>query len=392
MKGDVRLRVESWMPEKLLQRALEQGICLKQVERPDDHTLIVETGERDARRLLGLCRRFSIPARVLSRRGGSALGRWLRRRWTLLPGLALAAALCAFALSRVWRIDIRFTGDAAARGSEAYIASLIGDMGLRPGMGRDIDAAALSEELQARAKGYSFIAARLEGGRLLVEAAPEVPAPEVYRVEDARDLYASRAGIVVSVNVEAGEACVQPGDTVKRGQLLIRGEERSGREATRPIAALGEVVIRTWFEGRAEGSLRAAQLRYTGRESTAQWLSTPWLDIPIVPGEEYAHQAVETASIPVGGLYVPVCVVRQTRRELRSVVERGDRELLSTRLTALSMADARAALWAEGPREYGVVRSWIRYTQADGDALKASAVLEITMNAAETRKDDPKGG
>ena len=75
----MRLRIRGLMPEKLTERALDQGVTFKRLSVGDDHILTVEVGERDARRLLRLCRRFSIPAEVVSRRGGSALQQWLRR-------------------------------------------------------------------------------------------------------------------------------------------------------------------------------------------------------------------------------------------------------------------------------------------------------------------------
>ena len=392
MKGEVRLRIRGLMPEKLLERAMDMGVRFARIRTGRDHTLLVDVGEGDARKLIKLCGRFSIPVEVVSRRGRSALRRWLRRRWTLGVGLIAALMVCWLGLGRIWRIDVRFTGDAADRGDISTFLELLEDRGICPGANRDIDTATLAEELLAGAGDYSYVGARVQGVVLQIEAAPEQEAPEVYDVEQPRNLYAERSGLVISVNAEAGEPCVKPGDTVQRGQLLIRGAEQATKADERSIAALGEVIIRAWFEGHAQGSLTSAQARYTGRQSASSTLVTPWFEVPITAGETYAHQSESTDDLPVGGLFLPVRIHRITARETRLVTERGDRELLSSRLVALAMADVRCRLALEGPLNYKIARSWIRYTQPGEDILRANAVCEIYTNTAVPWEELRQGG
>ena len=80
------------------------------------------------------------------------------------------------------------------------------------------------------------------------------------RLETARDLVAACDGVIVSVNAQSGEAAVEAGDTVRKGDVLIRGEERAGAEETRGISARGEVVARTWVEAEADVSLVRLEL------------------------------------------------------------------------------------------------------------------------------------
>lgn len=392
MKGEVLLRIRGLMPEKLIERAREHGVTFQSIAPQGDHEIVVGVNARDAEKLTALCHRFSIPCQVLSRRGKSALVPALRRRWTLLVGILLALGFCWAFLGHIWRVDIRFTGDAAALGNVEEISSILHELGVKPGVSRDIDAKLLSEELLARAEDFSYVGARVEGVRLLIEAAPEAASPEVYDLDAARDLYADRSGIVVSVNVESGVPCVQPGDAVRRGQLLIRGEEKISKEETRGIAALGEVVVRAWFEGSAEGPLWTERAAYTGKVSSASTLVTPWFEIPIVTGEEFDSQTVQADALPIGGLYLPVCIERVNNRETRVAREAVDVEALSERLGALAMADARSRLCAEGPAQYEIARCWTRVEPDTGDVLRVSAVCEIYANTAVTPEALRQGG
>ena len=392
MTDEVRLRIHGLMPEKLIERARELGVSFQTIRPLGDHEIIVGVSAADAERLRGLCERFSIPCVTLSRRGKSALTQALARRWTLLIGLGVAIAVCWAFLGHIWRVDIAFTGDAAALGKPEVVRAALTELDIRPGMGRDIDAGLLCDELSARLEGYSYFGARLEGVRLLIEAAPEAVPPAVYDVGAARDLYADRGGIVVSVNVEAGEPCVKPGDTVRRGQLLIRGEEKVSKEDSHAIAALGQVLIRAWFEGSAEMPTLMEHREFTGRVSAASTLMTPWFEVPILAGETFESQTEQTDMLPIGGLFLPVRIERVTRRETRVKTQEGDTDALRGRLAALALADARARLFAEGPAEYEIARCWTREHPIEDNTLRVSAVCEIITNTAVTTEALHQGG
>lgn len=386
MKSAVTLLIDTAMPERLIERAVDAGIAFHGVKRPGVHALLVEVPARDTRRLVALCERYSIAVRILSRRGLCAFIYALHTRRTLIVGIAAFFALCWFFAGRVWRIDIDIREDMLG-GDRKRIAEVLLDTGIKPGIPRAIDTGRLSDELMARCEGYGHIGAKLEGVRLVVEAVPEVSAPPLYNEGSHRNLYALMDGVVVSVNVEAGIPCVKAGDTVRRGQLLIRGEEKLSEEATRDIAARGAVMIRTWFEGSSEGALSVAQLHYTGRVSQTASLWTPWTAIPIVEGERFSSQSANREIIPIGGLFVPLCIERVTARETQAVYETGDKALLSERLTALSMADARASLTREAGRPFEITESWIRFSQPESNKLRAEAVCEINMDAAAAREE-----
>ena len=384
MRGEVTVRATCLMPERLLERALAQGARFDSIRRDGAHDLVVDCDAASARILLDQCARYRLDARVLRQRGKTAFLAFLKRRATLPVGWIVALALCWLFLGRVWLVDVTFTGEAAALGDRTALTQALEIAGIRPGMRRDADLSALTQALQADLGGYSYIGASLRGVRLLVEAAPEVPSPPLYDVAAARDLVSDRDGIVLSAVARSGSLCVQPGDAVRRGQLLIRGEEKATADETRPIAALGEVVVRAWFTGEAELPLYETQARFTGRASSASRLMTPWLVWPITEGETFDDAIREVETLPIGGLYLPLAIERVTQREVERRAVPRDADALRTRLATLSMADAAARLSASGAKACDILRRWIDY-ETVGDAMHARAVIEISVDAATTR-------
>ena len=385
MRNEVTVRARCLMPERLIDRAVNQGARFDSVRLAGNNTLVVCCDAASARLLLALCQRFNLSASVTHLRGGSALRRFIRRRATLIPGIACALALCALFLSRLWIVDIAFTGDNAALGDAAALARSLEARNIRPGIARNIDTALLAQRLQAEDRRYSYVGARLQGVRLLVEAVPEAPAPPLYDVDAARDLVCARDGIVVSAVVRSGMLCVKPGDAVRRGQVLIRGEEQASAEETRPIAALGEVIVRSWFSGEARLSRTEARTVDTGRRATGARLRAFGLEWPIVPARDFPAQRTEREYLPIGGMFVPLEIERLTHVETRRRESRLPEDILMQRAGALALADARTALRRTGPARYALSRSWVDYGN-DGGALLARAVIEIQSDAAATRE------
>ena len=385
MRGEVTVRVRCLMPEKLIDRATDQGARFADVQLTEDNTLLVQCDAQSARLLLSLCRRFNLEARVTRLRGFSALRRFVRQRATVALGIACAIMLSAFFLTRIWIVDIAFTGALAASGDPAALSRSLEAMGVRPGIGRSIDTGLLAQSLLARTESYSYASARLQGVRLLVEVAPEAPAPILYDVNAARDLVCAREGIVVSAVVRSGMPCVKPGDAVRRGQVLIRGEEQATKEQTRPIGALGEVIVRSWFSGEARLPLTQTDTVDTGRRSTGARLALLGFEWPITAARAYPSQRTERAYLPIGGLFLPLEIERFTNVEILRQDSQIPREILRARARALSLADAQASLLRDGPKAYVPGESWVDYEISDG-VLVARAVIEIQSDAAVTRE------
>ena len=384
MNHDLRLRVEGAYPERLLERCLTQGARFAQVQRTGARTLILDTDERSAEIVLALCKRYGLNHRVLRHGGFSALLQGLRSRWTLALGLILCAALCWGFLSRIWIIDVAFTGPDAALGSAAALRRCIAAEGICPGMAASaVDANLLQKRLLASAGDYSFIGVRVQGVRLLVEASPEVPAPEVYEIARARDLVASRDGVVESVTVHSGEASVRPGDTVRRGQTLIRGEEDRSKEETNPVSALGEVIARCWYEGSAQASLEKQFVAPTGRSETACRLELLGFRASITECKGFPSEKLKTEILPVVGLFLPLEVVRTTHIEVEEHSEAVEEAALKARLTALARGEVQAQLTADGI-DYELAAAWEDVSRSDG-MLRVRAVYEITTDIAASR-------
>lgn len=386
MNRDVHVLVEGALLERLVQRATDEGAVFAEARRCGTRQMELVTDAKSADILLRLCARYGIYARVLHRGGVTAVLGAMRRRWTLGLGLLLCLLAVRLSLSRLWWIDVEFIGPAAALGDKAQVEACLREEGVFPGMALNrIDDKRLKKQLMADAGSYSFIGVRRQGVRLLVEAAPEVPSPEVYQRQYARDLVAARDGVVVSVNALSGTACVKAGDTVRVGQTLIRGEEDKTKEETQGVAALGEVIARCWYEGGAQGSLTRSVVRRSGRVQESVQFCLLGLKLPIKTCEGFSQEEVVVERLPLAGLYLPLEMERSLHYETKIMTEEMDESVLRAQLGVLARAEALASLGRENISATQAT-SWEECTRQE-NVLHVRAVYEVSMDIAVTREE-----
>lgn len=250
LRGEVRVRVSSPFPERVLNVCAERGIALREPRFLGAEELAFTVAKRDWRRLRAACGDLGAQAKIERVAGAPfVLGR-LRRRWALLAG----AALCTLGLA----VNACFIWDLQVEGADAVpkerILRVLADFGVKRGAfaygfrQRDLCNRALP-----RLPELAWLTVNTRGCRATVVVRERVPKPEIVNESAPTNVVATRDALVTDVRALDGEAKVLRGATVRRGQLLISGVvETDGVLApvvgTRYLAGKGEVWGRTWYE------------------------------------------------------------------------------------------------------------------------------------------------
>lgn len=82
-------------------------------------------------------------------------------------------------------------------------------------------------------------------------------------------------------------------------------------------------MARVWEGARVQVSLRENQTEYTGATFQRQYVSTPWFNL--WPREEsgFAQQDIHAEIMPLGGLFLPLWVRRETCLEAQVTPSHG---------------------------------------------------------------------
>ena len=345
VRGTVTLTARGLFPERLLNLCAQQGVPCWGVEWQDGTTLRLTTHRSRLPLVNKLARRAGCELTVEGRWGlPDFLGRF-RRRYGFLLGLALSlAAVCV--LSQ-FVLTIHVTGNETV--STARILSQLRREGVRPGVyGPGLDRKAIAQRALLDLEELSWMSINLYGTRLEVVVREAVPSPEITDETGYYHVAAEADGIITQVEPLAGEAAVQEGDTVAKGEVLISGliSIQPPLYSDQPVRyyqthARGRVYARTWRTFEAAIPLEARVKRYTGEERTL-W-SLRCLDFGVdfyknssIPGDGYDKiTTVHQLTLP-GGRSLPMMLTAEQYRayetETVSVDPEAAQALLEDRL------------------------------------------------------------
>ncbi len=268
LRGSVRVRAQSAYPERVLNLCSARGIEFWDVRWLSAAELSLCVARRDLRALRRAAEGIGADLTVERAEGAPFFLARFRRRYALLAGLALCAALLAVNSLFIW--DLEVTGNETV--PTERILRALREQGVHRGTPvYSFDTQELCNRVLPELRDLCWIGVNVRGCRAYVQVRERVRPPERVNEKAPTNVVARRAGLVTKVRALDGEKRVLPGASVQRGQLLIAGVvDTGGTEhpsvSTRFLAGKGEVWARTWYELSVYIPLRWEEKRYTGEK------------------------------------------------------------------------------------------------------------------------------
>ena len=370
----VTVRVEGINLEKLVRDASHSGILLRDLTREGDRAIRVRIRAGDLLAFNALCERQGWAAREL--RAGIWLRgvRFLNRRRFLALGMLLGAMMVFLSSRMILRIRID-----NAQEYVAEVRNYLIEQGVRPGRGKNaFSTDALREGLSLRLPGLAFAALRYEGSTLVVDCRAAVPGESPNAPGLGMDIVAARSGIVTSISAVSGTPQVKEGQAVRKGQVLILGQERTQKGGVRAVQAQGQVMARVFYRGDARAPLYETQTVETGRTRRRVTLKSPWHTRVVRDAQPFASQDAGTYVQSVVGLYLPL--YREIEVFAETIVTKIPRE----RTDAMSVAQGAAQEMAKKqcPHRALILDKWVDYSMIDNEFVYATVVLEYETSVA----------
>lgn len=263
LQGQVRIRVETPFPERVLNLCGARNLAFWDMEWESETAFTCRLNRRDYYALRRAVKQLDCRLTVVRKEGVPFfLGRF-RRRHALLAGLTLCSALLFFGSFFIWD----FTVEGNQRVTDEEILRALQRQGVGIGtFGISLDTEDIRNHVLLEIPELSWVAVNVSGCRANVEVRERRTAPKPLDRKIPCNLVARRDGLVLRVQALGGVPQVLKGMSVTEGQLLISGVEDTGTFGTRFTAGLGSVEGRTWYTLTANVPLTGAEKRYTGRE------------------------------------------------------------------------------------------------------------------------------
>lgn len=239
--GTVRLEYTSANVSEGLRAINAAGITLYRTEPVDDLTLRFSVRRKDYRRLRKLTEGRGEQLRAVRWMGAFFAAKKLIRRPILLVGMALILWLTLFLPSRILFVEVE--------GNEAVPERLIMEYAAQNGLGfgtkrRLIRSERLKNQLMQSIPNLQWVGVNTVGCRAVISVKERTDLPEEEPAPPISSIVAERDGVVREMTVIAGSPLCKPGDSVKKGQVLISGYTDLGL-VLRAEQAQGEIFAET---------------------------------------------------------------------------------------------------------------------------------------------------
>lgn len=172
------------------------------------------------RRSRELARRCQCEVKTLYRRGLPQLLRRAARYRGACAGLLAVVLVLLTSSLFIWRIDV--TGNETL--TTGQILRCLDECGVRPGtywpaLSNDL----VRNDMVLRLPELRWLTVNVHGSRAEVIVREKEPLPDITPDDTPVSIYASATGVILSMDVYAGEARVAPGAAVEPGDVLVSG-------------------------------------------------------------------------------------------------------------------------------------------------------------------------
>ena len=376
LTGYLYLRVEGLALEKFVNLCISRGIYLWGIRR-EEGGLVVCLGASNFCLLRPLARSSRCRVRILQKKGLPFYWRRLRGRQVLLAGTLLFFLSLYLLGSFIWSIELVgiVEPDQAAK-----IRAEVEKEGIGPGSWKgNIDPDSLARQIILHNPELAWVHVDIQGTVLIIDA---VPKQLQSLVGMPCHLVAREEGVIQDIALLAGEPLVKVGDTVQRGEILIRGSLGG-----RPIAAQGMVWALIWPEAYGECLREEVEYIRTGRSHRVISFRVGEREIFLpgageVPFQHYQEEAEIKRLLPWRILALPVEAIIVTYYEVEEGVHRLSLSEAEERARMAALAKIKGRLSPEAR----ILREEVkRIPQGDIGKVLVKVTCEVLENIAEPR-------
>lgn len=276
--GYVVIRVEGLSLEKFINLTVSKGIHLWGIRRQNYTTLTARISIQGFRQLHGISHKIRCRIRIVDKRGLPFILFRYRHRKMLAAGMIVCLCIIYGLSSFVWTVDVEGTEEIDPQ----RVLSELETLGIQPGVFKPhIDDMLIENQLIVRIPELSWASLEIRGSRAILRVKESVLPPDMVDKDTPCNIVAAKDGIIDKIIVLDGQEVAEPGQTVKKGQLLISGIiDHSDTIGVRYVHSMGQVIARTWYEEAVELSLKEPYRQKTGRKAEIKYIGWSRLKIP----------------------------------------------------------------------------------------------------------------
>lgn len=319
-KAVVDITITGAYPEEFINRLAADSIPFWNLNKKDPLNWDVSMFASDYKNIRKTAKRSMCRTHIRRKRGLPFRMKRLRKRRILIFG-TIAAILAALMLPLfIWTFEV----EGNVKVSDREIIRALNEIGIDVGtFGYSVNPVITETKMLLKIPQLSYLTINVKGGKASVVVREDVPAPEILDETVVTDLVATETGVITKMEILRGNALVETGQTVFKGEKLVTGLiEHYANETlftVQAVRSMGEVYARTWKKAAATMPLEYMQKEPTGEEKTKYSLiiGSKRINFYFNSGNSYdkCDKIIETEYLTLpGGIQFPLALEKITER------------------------------------------------------------------------------
>ena len=223
LRGYVKIRIEGYSPERLLNLCNANQILVWEIEKKD-HSFEMNVGIREYKRLRPFARKTGTKIILLEKHGLPFFLYRFRKRKMFFAGMVFCGAF-VYALSLfVW--NIHFEGNLTQSNEELLV--YLETMGVEHGtLKSKVVCEKIETGFRSKYPNMLWVSAEMRGTRIMIQIKENADEDIISKIEvkdkSPESIVTEYAGIIESMIVRHGTPMVSIGQEVTSGQILVEG-------------------------------------------------------------------------------------------------------------------------------------------------------------------------
>ncbi len=275
IQGYLLIRVSGYSPERFLNLCSHRQIYLWGLE-PKGNSYELFISVRGFRKLKPILKKTRTKVTILKRIGIPFFFHKYRKRKVFFGGIVFCVLFLYMMSLFVWNIHI----DGNLSRTDEVLLEFLETKNVVHGMRKkQVDCERIVKDLRKEFDDIVWVSAYVTGTRLMIkvkENTDTVPI-EMGSKEHPNDIAAEKDGVITSIVTRNGIPLVKPGDTVKKGDILVSGKVEVKNDAGEVIHyqyqnADADIEAETVLQYEQEHSFSYVKKNYTGSKKKAAYL------------------------------------------------------------------------------------------------------------------------
>lgn len=249
--GYVDIKIEGFFTERFVNLCFAKGIFLWKLTYASSIALSARISISDFKKLRKIAKQTKCKVEISSKKGLPFLINKYKKR-KIFAITCVVIAILIFGLTRfVWNVEIKCDN----LDISADILKILNQAGIKEGvLISKVDTHKAINLINLSREDISWCGIKIAGTNVIVSIEMATKKPEILDPSVICDIISDKEAVITKITTLNGTSIVKEGDTVKPGDVLVRGVVEGKYTDPRPVHADAKIEAKVWYTKEEEQS------------------------------------------------------------------------------------------------------------------------------------------